>query len=122
MKARFLAITMLVLFLASCEKAIEPAQTDVPPVRSDLRLVLFLIVDQFRADYLDRFEPIFQNGFSRLKEKGVLFLDAHHNHAVTTTAAGHATISTGTYPSRSGIISNRWFDRNRNGWNSSQIG
>ena len=113
MKARFLAITMLVLFLASCEKAIEPAQTDVPPVRSDLRLVLFLIVDQFRADYLDRFEPIYQNGISRLKEKGVLFLDAHHNHAVTTTAAGHATISTGTHPSRSGIISNRWFDRNR---------
>ena len=113
MKEKFLATTMLALFLASCEKAIEPNQTDTAPVKSDLKLVLFLIVDQFRGDYLDRFKPIFRNGFSRLKEKGVLFLDAHHDHAVTTTAAGHATISTGTHPSRSGIISNRWFDRNR---------
>ena len=77
------------------------------------RLILFLSVDQARYEYLNRFRPLFQGGFKRLLDQGVRFSNAHHNHAITVTAPGHASLSTGLYPRRSGIISNQWYDRQR---------
>jgi predicted AlkP superfamily pyrophosphatase or phosphodiesterase len=70
-----------------------------------------LVVDQMRADYLDRFGPQFTGGFARLLENGANFTEAHHDHAATMTAPGHATISTGVYPARHGIIGNDFFER-----------
>lgn len=75
------------------------------------RLIVFIVVDQLRWDYLERFEPIFSGGFRRLLDEGVYFAEARHNHAVTTTGPGHAALTTGLHPGRSGIIDNAWFDR-----------
>lgn len=75
------------------------------------KLVLILVVDQLRGDYLDRFAPLFSGGFERLRDTGQFFTNAEQDHASTTTSPGHATISTGAYPERHGIVGNNWFDR-----------
>lgn len=75
------------------------------------RLVVFLIVDQMRPDYLDRFAEDFRGGLKTLREEGVRFPQAFHDHAFTETAVGHTTIATGTFPRHHGIVANRWFDQ-----------
>lgn len=78
------------------------------------KLVVFVIVDQMRADHLTRFAGVYRNGFARLIRDGAIFTNAHHDHSYTVTAAGHATLSTGAFPSRHGIVGNNWFDRVEN--------
>ena len=75
------------------------------------RLVLVIVVDQMRADYLERFRPLLNHGLGRLLQEGVVFTDAHHFHSATETAPGHATLATGVFPKRHGIVGNSWFDR-----------
>lgn len=77
------------------------------------RLVLLIVVDQMRGDYLERFRPLLNHGLTRLLQEGIVFTDAHHFHAATETAPGHATLATGVFPKRHGIIANSWFDRER---------
>ena len=75
------------------------------------RLVLVLVLDQFRADYIDRLLPRFgQGGFKRLLREGTLFTGCAYPYAFTETAPGHATIATGTTPDRHGIVANEWYD------------
>ena len=71
----------------------------------------FSILDQGRAEYLERFRPALGGGLLFLLERGVIFTATHHAHAVTVTAPGHASLSTGRFPSRSGIVGNEWYDR-----------
>jgi predicted AlkP superfamily pyrophosphatase or phosphodiesterase len=86
--------------------------TPGPAVEEPLpRLLLFLTLDQARADYFVRFRPALEGGLARILELGVVFTDAHQLHAVTSTAPGHASLSTGLYPRNSGIVGNEWFDR-----------
>jgi predicted AlkP superfamily pyrophosphatase or phosphodiesterase len=75
------------------------------------RLVLAVVIDQFRYDYLLRFRNEYHSGLARLLEKGAVFTDAHYLHATTVTAVGHSTFLTGATPSVSGIIGNEWYDR-----------
>lgn len=75
------------------------------------RLVVFLSVDQGRAEYLERFRPALEGGLLFLLERGVVFSETHHAHAYTVTAPGHASLSTGRFPSRSGIVGNDWYER-----------
>jgi predicted AlkP superfamily pyrophosphatase or phosphodiesterase len=75
------------------------------------RLGVLLVVDQMRADYLTRFAPEFTGGLARLLKQGVHYTNAFHDHAATETAVGHATISTGRFPSHNGIVANDWYDR-----------
>ena len=77
------------------------------------RLVLVIVVDQMRGDYLERFGPLLNHGLARLVREGIVFTDAHHFHAATETAPGHATLATGAFPKRHGIVANSWFDRVR---------
>ena len=77
------------------------------------RLVLLIVVDQMRSDYLERFGPLLNHGLARLLREGVVFTDAHHFHAATETAPGHATLATGAFPKRHGVVGNSWFDRER---------
>ena len=75
-------------------------------------LVIGIVVDQMRYDYLFRFaEKYSAGGFKRLMENGFLCRNANFNYVPTHTAPGHATIFTGTTPSVHGIIGNDWFDR-----------
>jgi predicted AlkP superfamily pyrophosphatase or phosphodiesterase len=75
------------------------------------RLVVAIIIDQFRYDYLLRFRREYHDGLARLLEKGAVFTDAHYLHAATVTAVGHSTFLSGATPSISGIVGNDWFDR-----------
>lgn len=74
-------------------------------------LVVVIAIDQCRADYLERFRPWFvAGGFRRLLEGGAVYINAHHRHAMTATAPGHATILTGVHANVHGIIANEWLD------------
>ncbi len=75
------------------------------------RLVVFVSVDQMRADYVDRFSGLFTGGLNRLLTEGSRFTNVYHAHALTETAPGHATLVTGVHPARSGIVTNEWWDR-----------
>lgn len=75
------------------------------------KLLLAVVVDQFRYDYLTRFRSAYTAGFARILKDGAVFTDAHHVHFPTVTAIGHSTFLSGATPSISGIVSNEWFDR-----------
>ena len=68
-------------------------------------LIVLISVDQFRGDYIDRFGPQLQGGLARLS-RGAWFTNAHHDHALTETAPGHATLLSGRFPRSTGIIAN----------------
>ena len=74
------------------------------------RLGVVVVVDQMRADYLER-DPSYVGGFKRLAAEGAVFTRARHLHLPTETAPGHAAVSTGRLPAVHGIVGNDWFDR-----------
>jgi predicted AlkP superfamily pyrophosphatase or phosphodiesterase len=76
------------------------------------KLVVALLADQFRYDYLERFRSDYHAGFDRLLTQGAVFTNASYLHAKTVTAVGHSTYLTGATPSVSGITGNDWYDRN----------
>ena len=75
------------------------------------KLAVVIVVDQMRADHLSRFAGLCKGGFKRLLDQGAVFTNAHHGHYITETGPGHASIATGSHPSRHGIVANSWFDR-----------
>jgi predicted AlkP superfamily pyrophosphatase or phosphodiesterase len=79
--------------------------------REPPRLTVVVVVDQMRADYMDRFADGFTGGLGWLANSGARFTDAHQDHARTETAVGHATLATGVFPSRHGIVGNSFYNR-----------
>lgn len=77
------------------------------------RLVVVIVVDQMRADYVERFAGDWSSGLKRLVDRGAWFTNAAYPYLTTVTCAGHATIATGAYPHTHGIFQNTWFDRTR---------
>jgi predicted AlkP superfamily pyrophosphatase or phosphodiesterase len=75
------------------------------------KLVLMIVVDQFRYDYLTRFRSEYTGGLARLLDKGAVFTNAYYEHYPTVTAVGHSTVLTGAPPAISGIVGNEWLDR-----------
>lgn len=121
MKSRFVPTLVALIALALAAACGGPPATPEDDAATDgpmaavpegtPRLVLIIAVDQMRADYLERFRPLLTGGLARLLSEGVVFTDAHHFHAATETAPGHATLATGVFPKKHGIIGNGWFDR-----------
>jgi predicted AlkP superfamily pyrophosphatase or phosphodiesterase len=75
------------------------------------KLVVLLVVDQMRGDYVDKFRGQWTGGLRRLIEQGGWFRDAAYPYAATETCVGHATISTGALPATHGMVANGWWDR-----------
>ena len=75
------------------------------------KLVVAIVVDQFRYDYLTRFRGEYREGLDRLLTQGAVFTNARYEHYPTVTAVGHSTFLTGATPAMSGIIGNEWYDR-----------
>jgi predicted AlkP superfamily pyrophosphatase or phosphodiesterase len=75
------------------------------------RLVVILVVDQLRADYIERFGHEWTGGLRRLLDSGAWFSQAAYPYFNTVTCVGHATIATGSLPSTHGMILNDWWDR-----------
>ncbi len=76
------------------------------------KLVVLVVFDQMRGDYLDRWRPLFgPDGFARLQREGVWFDNCHYPYGITVTGAGHASLLTGCSPDVHGIVGNTWYDR-----------
>jgi predicted AlkP superfamily pyrophosphatase or phosphodiesterase len=74
------------------------------------KLVVAIVIDQFRYDYLTRFHSEYTGGFKRFFEHGATFTNARFEHVPTVTAVGHSTFLTGATPALSGIVGNEWWD------------
>lgn len=84
----------------------KPFMTESP------RLVVGIVIDQMRYDYLTRFYKRFGNdGFKRLMDNGFQCANNHFNYIPTYTGPGHASVFTGTTPQNHGIISNYWYNK-----------
>ncbi len=79
------------------------------------KLVIILVIDQFRGDFLDRYREDFKtpSGFNLFLKRGAYFTDCYYEYANTMTAPGHSTIGTGAYTDGHGISINEWWDLNR---------
>jgi predicted AlkP superfamily pyrophosphatase or phosphodiesterase len=75
------------------------------------RLVVVLVVDQMRADYLQTFDRHWHGGLRTLLSEGRVFENARYPYLGTVTCAGHSTIGTGTLPHTHGMVNNAWWDR-----------
>src|SRR5256885_11303495 len=79
------------------------------------KLVVVIVIDQFRADYLERYRDQFgEGGFRLFLDHGAYFTNCHYDYANTHTAPGHATLLTGAYSSGHGIMANEWWDARAN--------
>ncbi|MFI5088401.1 MAG: SDR family NAD(P)-dependent oxidoreductase, partial [Terriglobales bacterium] len=75
------------------------------------KLVVIVIIDQFRPDFLDRaHDQLGPAGFRLLTERGAYFTGCYYDYANTETAPGHATLFTGAYSDAHGIAANQWWD------------
>jgi predicted AlkP superfamily pyrophosphatase or phosphodiesterase len=75
------------------------------------KLIVIVVIDQFRGDYLDRYHDEFgEGGFRLLTDHGANFSNCNYNYANTRTAPGHATLLSGAYSDGHGILSNEWWD------------
>jgi predicted AlkP superfamily pyrophosphatase or phosphodiesterase len=78
------------------------------------KLIVVIVIDQFRGDYLDRYRDEFgDSGFRFLLDHGAYFPNCNYNYANTRTAPGHATLFTGAYSNGHGIVSNEWWDQKK---------
>lgn len=76
------------------------------------KLVVGIVVDQMRYDYIYRFWNKFGNdGFKRLVNEGFFCRNTNYNYVPTYTGPGHASVYTGTTPMVHGIIANDWYDK-----------
>src|SRR4026207_1614084 len=75
------------------------------------KLIVIIVVDQLRADYLTVYRSNFSAGVHRLLRDGAWFTNAAYPYLNTVTCAGHSTIGTGDLPYRHGMILNGWLDR-----------
>src|SRR6266481_1356408 len=74
------------------------------------KLVVVIVIDQFRGDYLERYHDQWgEGGFRLLLDHGADFTDCNYDYANTRTAPGHATLLTGAYSSGHGIMANEWW-------------
>jgi predicted AlkP superfamily pyrophosphatase or phosphodiesterase len=84
------------------------------PAAEKPRLVVFISIDQMRADFLDRYAREYTYGFKTLMSEGVVYANADLNYSGSATGPGHATLGTGVYPWKSGIVSNNYKERSTN--------
>lgn len=100
----------LALLLTTCPIPAGASAYDGHP-----KLIVLIVIDQFRGDYLERYRADFKGtGFKLFLDKGANFTDCYYDYANTMTAPGHATIGTGAYSDGHGIAANQWWDLARN--------
>ncbi len=100
-----------VLFLLPIPFFTSEGKTEVRGPYPRPKLILILVIDQLRFDYLMRFRPQFVEGGFNLLLSGANFVNCRYDYATTITCPGHATLFTGAYANFHGIIANEWYDR-----------
>ncbi|MFD0862738.1 alkaline phosphatase PafA [Sungkyunkwania multivorans] len=111
MKRVFLIALSLLMFWQSQSQNNSSSIADDTPF-SRPKLVVGIVVDQMRYDYLTRFWHRYgDDGFKRMIDEGYNFKNNHYNYVPTYTGPGHASVFTGTTPANHGIISNDWYSK-----------
>lgn len=101
---KILLFLLLIALLSNFQKA--------PETQEKPKLIIGIVVDQMRYDYLTRYFNSYGNdGFKRLLRDGYSLENAHFNYIPTYTAVGHASVYTGSTPDHHGIIGNNWYDK-----------
>ncbi|WP_339752926.1 alkaline phosphatase PafA [uncultured Winogradskyella sp.] len=109
---KIFSIIVLVLIFASCRSQNKTMTSQEKADYSKPKLVVGIVVDQMRYDYLTRFESKFgEGGFKRMMREGFNCKNNHFNYVPTYTGPGHASVYTGTTPKYNGIIGNNWYDK-----------
>ena len=103
MNRPFLSLGLAAALLAPS----TPMTAQNAPALSRPKLVVLIAIDQFRGDYLQRYATQYTGGLARISKGGAWYTNAHHDHAITETAPGHATLLSGRYPRSTGIMMNR---------------
>jgi predicted AlkP superfamily pyrophosphatase or phosphodiesterase len=106
---RFLMLTAIAVSSARAQATRPAGQAKTTASRP--KLVVVIVVDQLRADYLEKFDGQWNGGLRRLLEEGAWFRNAAYPYASTETCVGHATVSTGALPMNHGMVTNAWWDR-----------
>ena len=99
-----------VAFLAVTAWLVGPTAPVVAQHPAPPKLLVIIVVDQMRTDYLTWYAANYSKGLARLARDGAWFTEAAYPYLNTITCAGHSTIGTGTFPYRHGMILNNWFD------------
>jgi predicted AlkP superfamily pyrophosphatase or phosphodiesterase len=107
---RFLSLVLIIALTAGFAPYANASAYDAHP-----KLVIILVIDQFREDYLERYRADFKpHGFRLFLDHGAYFPDCYYGYANLLTAPGHSTVGTGAYTDGHGIGSNQWWDLSRN--------
>jgi len=107
---RFIFIGLFSVLTLSGQK--KTKVEDDTHLRTKPKLVVGIVVDQMRYDYLTRFYDHYgEGGFKRMLADGFNCKNNHFNYAPTSTGPGHASVYTGTTPSTHGVIGNNWYDK-----------
>lgn len=112
---RTIFYTLALAFLSVCnaqDKTVNANAVNASEAPHKPKLVVGIVVDQMRYDYLTRFEKKYgDGGFMRLIHDGFNCKNNHFNYIPTYTGPGHASVYTGTTPKYHGIIANNWYDK-----------
>lgn len=107
MYRKFLFLSFFIFILSAKGQIKDPLGQEEKP-----KLVVGIIIDQMRYDYLTRFWKKFSDeGFKKLINEGYNFKNNHFNYIPTYTGPGHTSVFTGTSPMNHGIIGNNWYDK-----------
>ena len=101
------SLVVAFLLLAVCVPLASTAPRRTP------KLVVILVVDQMRADYVEKFGQNWTSGLRRLMNEGAWFRQAAYPYMTLVTCVGHSTVVTGSLPSTHGIVANAWWDREK---------
>ncbi len=111
-KMRAILSVFVICFLLSCQSQKSVIKPNIATLNTQPKLVVGVVVDQMRYDYLTRFYNKYgAGGFRRLMSQGFNCKNNHFNYVPTYTGPGHASIFSGTTPKTHGIISNNWYDK-----------
>ena len=102
----------LTLFLGWCIPFFVLAQGHTTVSANTPRLVVGIVIEDFNPDYIERYWDKFgEGGFQRLYSRGFICANHHYDNLIQRPSVNMATLSTGTTPSRHGIINDNWIDR-----------
>lgn len=106
---KYLKLTLALLSMSTLWAQTKPTK---PASLARPKLVVGIVVDQMRYDYWFRYyDKYSEGGFKRLMREGFNCRNHHYHYALTVTAAGHASVYTGSTPAIHGIVGNDWFDK-----------
>ncbi|MFD2823145.1 alkaline phosphatase PafA [Lacinutrix iliipiscaria] len=114
MKSLFYVLVFTAFFSCKAQtiSSTQVVKTTENVIHTNPKLVVGIVIDQMRYDYLTRFNAKFSDGgFKRMMREGFNCKNNHFNYIPTKTGPGHASVFTGTTPKYHGVIGNNWFDK-----------